>query len=245
MRRKQTAAFLAIIMLSSVLFLSQTRPQSPVGTTNPEEATGGAPIAVDTDEDLIPDVHESAFSEPLHIATLEDDFIVMGLDPLDSTDNLSDYDRDGASALQEFCWPYSLESCFTTRLSLTGKSPEETESGFREYLDPRRSDTDGDGLPDGFEISMCTDGGAGYIDQASTAWVCLHFDPLDPRDAIEDPDQCLGLLEWGCGDGYDFDRDGILEPGSVSRALKNTGMLSPTIGSMRGTDFGVRVRYRG
>ena len=52
MRRKQTAAFLAIIMLSSVLFLSQTRPQSPVGTTNPEEATGGAPIAVDTDEDL-------------------------------------------------------------------------------------------------------------------------------------------------------------------------------------------------
>ena len=105
---------------------------------------------------------------------------MSGLDPLDSTDNLSDYDRDGASALQEFCWPYSLESCFTTRLSLTGKSPEETESGFREYLDPRRSDTDGDGLPDGFEISMCTDGGAGYIDQASTAWVCLHFDPLDP-----------------------------------------------------------------
>ena len=45
-------------MLSSVLFLSQTRPQSPVGTTNPEEAIGGAPIAVDTDEDLIPDVHE-------------------------------------------------------------------------------------------------------------------------------------------------------------------------------------------
>lgn len=213
MRRKQTAAFLAIIMLSSVLFLSQTRPQSPVGTTNPEEAIGGAPIAVDTDEDLIPDVHESAFSEPLRIATLEGDFTVTGLDPLDSTDNLSDYDRDGASALQEFCWPYSLESCFTTRLSLTGKSPEETESGFREYLDPRRSDTDGDGLPDGFEISMCTDGGAGYIDQASTAWVCLHFDPLDPRDAIEDPDQCLGLLEWGCGDGYDFDRDGILEPG--------------------------------
>ena len=38
-------------------------------------------------------------------------------------------------------------------------------------------DTDGDGLPDGFEISMCTDGGAGYIDQASTAWVS-HFDPL-------------------------------------------------------------------
>ena len=58
-------------MLSSVLFLSQTRPQSPVGTTNPEEAIGGAPIAVDTDEDQIPDVHESAFSEPLRIATLE------------------------------------------------------------------------------------------------------------------------------------------------------------------------------
>ena len=213
MRRKQTAAFLAIIMLSSVLFLSQTRPQSPVGTVNPEEATGGAPVAVDTDEDQIPDVHESAFSSAIGIPTIEEEFIVLGLDPLDSTDNLSDHDRDGATALQEFCWPYSLEACFSTRLSLTGKSPEETDSGFREYLDPRKSDTDGDGLPDGYEISMCTDGGAGYIDQASTAWVCLYFDPLDPRDAIEDPDQCIGLLDWGCGDGYDFDRDGVLEPG--------------------------------
>ena len=136
-----------------------------------------------------------------------------GLDPLDSTDNTSDADRDGATALQEFCWPYSLESCFSTRLSLTGKSPDETESGFREYLDPRKADTDGDGLPDGFEISMCTDGGAGYIDQSSTAWTCLYFDPLDPRDSIEDPDQCFGLLEWGCGDGFDFDRDGDVEPG--------------------------------
>ena len=109
-------------MLSSVLFLSQTRPQSPVGTTNPEEAIGGAPIAVDTDEDLIPDVHESAFSEPLRIATLEGDFTVTGLDPLDSTDNLSDYDRDGASALQEFCWPYSLE-LFYYQIILNRKIP--------------------------------------------------------------------------------------------------------------------------
>ena len=60
---------------------------------------------------------------------------------------------------------------------------------------------------------MCTDGGAGYIDQSSTAWTCLYFDPLDPRDLIEDPDQCFGLLEWGCGDGFDFDRDGDVEPG--------------------------------
>ena len=213
MRRKQTAAFLAIIMLSSVLFLSQTRPQSPVGSTDPDDATGGAPVAVDTDEDQIPDVHESAFAEPLTIFDPLGDVTVQGLDPLDSTDNTSDADRDGATALQEFCWPYSLESCFSTRLSLTGKSPEETESGFREYLDPRKADTDGDGLPDGFEISMCTDGGAGYIDQSSTAWTCLYFDPLDPRDSIEDPDQCFGLLEWGCGDGFDFDRDGEVEPG--------------------------------
>ena len=213
MRRKQTAAFIAVIMLSSVLFLSQTRPQSPVGSTNPDEATGGAPIAVDTDEDQIPDVHESAFSDPLSIFSVDGEFEVSGLNPLDSTDNTSDLDRDGVTALEEFCWPYSLDSCFTTRLSLTGKSPDQTESGFREYLDPRKSDTDGDGIPDGYEISMCTDGGAGYIDQASTAWVCLYFDPLDPRDLFEDPDQCPGILEWGCGDGFDFDRDGILEPG--------------------------------
>ena len=79
----------------------------------------GAPIAVDTDEDQIPDVHESAFAEPLAIFDPLGDVTVLGLDPLDSTDNTSDADRDGATALQEFCWPYSLESCFSTRLSLT------------------------------------------------------------------------------------------------------------------------------
>ena len=87
MRRKQTAAFLAIIMLSSVLFLSQTRPQSPVGSTDPEDATGGAPLAVDTDEDQIPDVHESAFAESLVIFDPQGDVTVQGLNPLDSTDN--------------------------------------------------------------------------------------------------------------------------------------------------------------
>ena len=89
---------------------------------------------------------------------------------------------------------------------------------------------------------MCTDGGAGYIDQASTAWVCLYFDPLDPRDAIEDPDQCIGLLDWGCGDGYDFDRDGVLEPGERFTSSEESGTRNQVAGSTRGTGYGVEVQ---
>ena len=57
------------------------------------------------------------------------------------TDNMSDHDRDGAVALLEYCWPYTLDKCFTDRLSLTGKPPELTQSGNREYLDPTKADT--------------------------------------------------------------------------------------------------------
>ena len=212
MRRKQTAFLVTLLILSSLVFVSQTRPQAPVSSVDPPDVPGSGPMAVDQDEDLIPDIHEVIFSESRHIDTPFGVVVVEGLDPMNGSDNITDFDRDGASALMEYCWPWTLETCFTERLSLTGKSPDETESGFREYLDPRESDTDGDGLPDGFEIYMCTEGGAGYQNPATSEWTCLYFDPLDDSDAIEDADLCIEQAsEWGCGDGFDVNRDGEID----------------------------------
>ncbi len=212
MRRKQTAFLVTLLILSSLVFVSQTRPQAPVSSVDPPDVPGSGPTAVDQDEDLIPDIHEVIFSESRHIDTPFGVVVVEGLDPMNGSDNITDFDRDGASALMEYCWPWTLESCFTERLSLTGKSPKETESGFREYLDPRESDTDGDGLPDGYEIYMCTEGGAGYQNPATSEWTCLYFDPLDDSDAIEDADLCIEQAsEWGCGDGFDVNRDGEID----------------------------------
>ena len=209
MRRKQTAAFIVLLLLSSLAFVSQTRPQSPVDSTNPTDAQGGAPPATDADEDRIPDQYEAIYGEDIVIDTPEGGFVVLGLDMNNGTDNMSDHDRDGAVALLEYCWPYTLDKCFTDRLSLTGKPPELTESGNREYLDTTSSDTDGDGLPDGYEIHMCTEGGLGYLN-ATNAWTCLWFDPLDPSDSTEDIDRCEDF-SFGCGDGFDVNRDGHID----------------------------------
>ena len=212
MRRKQTAFFVTLLILSSLVFVSQTRPQAPVSSVDPPDLPGSGPMAVDQDEDLIPDIHEVIFGEARNIDTPFGVIVVNGLDPMNGSDNVTDFDRDGASALLEYCWPWTLDTCFTERLSLTGKSPDETDSGFREYLDPRESDTDGDGLPDGYEIYMCTEGGAGYQNQATSEWHCLYFDPLDDSDALEDADLCIEQAsEWGCGDGFDVNRDGEID----------------------------------
>ena len=214
MRRKQTAFLVTLLIMSSLIFVSQTRPQAPVSSIDPGDTTGEGPMAVDQDEDMIPDIHEVIFGESRNIETPFGVIVIDGLDPMNGSDNVTDFDRDGASALMEYCWPWTLDTCFTERLSLTGKSPEDTDSGYREYLDPRKSDTDGDGLPDGFEIYMCTEGGAGYQNQATSEWNCLYFDPLDDSDLTEDADLCVEQAsQWGCGDGFDVNRDGEIDIG--------------------------------
>ena len=40
MRRKQTALLVSLLIFSSLAFVSQTRPQSPVSSTDPNEAEG-------------------------------------------------------------------------------------------------------------------------------------------------------------------------------------------------------------
>ena len=210
MRRKQTALLITLLLLSSLAFVSQTRPQSSVSSTDPITADRGGPPVTDEDGDRIPDLHESIFGDVRLIESSTGVVSVSGLDPMNATDNMSDHDNDGASALMEFCWPYTLDTCFD-RLSLTGKPPQFTESGLREYLDPRVADTDGDGLPDGYEIYMCTEGGLGY-QNATNSWQCLWFDPLDPSDSIEDIDKCEDF-SFGCGDGFDVNRDGYIDVG--------------------------------
>ena len=182
-RRKQTALIISILMISSLVFISQTRPQSPVSSTNPILAEGNESPVTDQDGDSIPDLYEVIFGDTLVQEINSQKISVDGLDPSDSTDNASDNDRDGLTSLQEYCWPYTIEICFDERNTLTGKSPEESTSGLREYLDPRKSDTDGDGLPDGYEVYMCTTGGMysnNPIDPFSQKkfWECQYFDPL-------------------------------------------------------------------
>jgi len=210
MRRKQTALLMTVLILSSLAFVSQTRPQAPVENTNPSEAAGGGPPVTDEDGDRIPDFHEAVlFGEDIILDTGSEILRISGLDSKNGTDNMSDHDNDGASALLEYCWPYTLDKCFTDRIALTGKPGELSESGIREWLDPRVADTDGDGLPDGYEIYMCTEGGLGYLNTTS-AWTCLWFDPLDPSDMWEDIDRCVDFT-FGCGDGFDVDRNGVID----------------------------------
>ncbi|MFQ3344067.1 MAG: hypothetical protein ACKVI6_03200 [Candidatus Poseidoniales archaeon] len=216
MRRKQISALLlSFLILSSLAFVSQTRPQSSVSSINPNDAEGGEPPITDQDGDMIPDMHEFIFGEDIYLELNNFNMIIKGLDSYNATDNVTDHDNDGATALMEYCWPFTLDTCLDSekRNTLTGKSPDDTKSGLREYLDPRVADTDGDGLPDGYEIYMCTSGGVGSMNPLTNTWDCLYFDPLDNRDFSDDFDRCDKDFSWGCGDGFDFNKDGVIDIG--------------------------------
>ena len=89
MRRKQTAFLVTLLILSSLVFVSQTRPQAPVSSVDPPDVPGSGPMAVDQDEDLIPDIHEVIFSESRHIDTPFGVVVVEGLDPMNGSDTVS------------------------------------------------------------------------------------------------------------------------------------------------------------
>ena len=208
MRNKQTVLIITILLFSSLGLLSQTRPQSQVSTIHPDDADGGGPPVTDRDKDGIPDLHEELF-QPVRNITFEGGVHqVKGLDPSNGSDNVSDHDRDGLTAMQEYCWPYDLARCYGERQTLTGKPSELTESGLREFLDPREADTDGDGLPDGYEYHMCVEQGLGHLNE-TFAWQCDLFDPLSAGDGSADIDRCPDY-SLGCGDGFDVDRDGVI-----------------------------------
>ena len=56
--------------------------------------------------------------------------------------------------------------------------------------------------------STCT--GGDLDTNATNAWTCLWFDPLDPSDRVEDIDRCDDF-SFGCGDGFDVNRDGDID----------------------------------
>ena len=210
MRRKQTALLITLLLIGSMVFVSQVRPNSPVQSIHPGDTTGEGPPITDRDKDGMPDLHEEAFSESIFLDLGDRSRTVPGLDADNGTDNQSDHDFDGLTALMEYCWPYDMDSCFTNnRTGLPGKPPEVSETGVRWYLDPRSGDTDGDGLPDGYEVAMCMSQ-TGYIN-SSNVWNCMAFDPLNSSDGQIDSDRCRDLT-LGCGDGFDVDRDGTIEP---------------------------------
>jgi len=129
--------------------------------------------------------HFRGFSETLfevlfgagHPEFVFEEFLLYGLDPNDPTDANADPDGDGLTNLQEY---------------LAGTNPH-------------NPDTDGDGIPDGWEVRH-------------------GLNPLDPRDGSQDPDHdgLTNLQEFQAGtDPFNADSDGDGLPDGVE--VQETG----------------------
>ncbi len=209
MRRKQTTLIVTSIMIFLLLTVSQLPAIQSVENVHPEDANQGPPPVTDTDRDGIPDVWEQQFSQSWEAISVDGRIkFIPGMDYTNGSDGEYDpdgvslidldMDNDGLQNVEEYCWPYLVVDCFTNRTGLTGEDPLDSDGGFRLYLDPTHSDTDGDGMPDGYEVMMCMEN-AGTVSEGR--WSCPLFDPLNGSDGAEDYDE----------DGFDIDRDGTIE----------------------------------
>ena len=197
MRRSLTTLLTTLAVIASLLFMSQFPAISSVSSVDPRITEGEKPPSTDTDGDKIPDVHENLFESWMNWTAIDGrDIYMPGMDKEDASDAYLDNDRDGLNATEEYCWPYPA-NCTASGFprGLTGSVDG---AGERTYLDPRMSDTDGDGMPDGYEVYMCHR--TGGFDIFTLRYVCPAFDPLNASDMTDDPDE----------DGFDVNRDGVL-----------------------------------
>ena len=193
--------------------MSQFPAVSPVSNIHPDDTEGAKPPETDTDKDGIPDVHENLFEEWMNWSTTDGrDVIIPGMDKDNASDALVDFDKDGLNATEEYCWPYPA-NCTEPGFArgLTGMIDED---GDRQYLDPRVSDTDGDGMPDGFEAYMCAR--IGGFDYSTLRFDCFRFDPLNSSDLTDDPDE----------DGFDVNKDCLLYTSPSPRDQRGSRMPS-------------------
>ena len=197
MRRSQSTLLTTLAVVISLLFMSQFPVISPVSNVHPDDTSQERPPTTDSDGDGIPDVHENLFAQWVNGTSVDGrGYAMKGLDKDDASDALLDNDKDGLNATEEYCWPYPAEC--TDPGFLRGLTGEVDGEGIRSYLDPRKSDTDGDGMPDGYEAYMCLR--MGGFDSFAQKYVCDDFDPLNNSDAMKDIDD----------DGFDVNRDGIM-----------------------------------
>ena len=142
--------------------------------------------SLDTDNDGMPDSWELEYSgEPKVTSPDGRTSKLVGLD-YNLVDSNEDPDHDGLTNLQEFCWPSSIEVCNIETVLARGMT-----------LNPQNSDSDGDGIPDGIEIILCTRQMANGTRGDDN--LCIDFSPLIASDT--DVDQ----------DGVDTNANGRLE----------------------------------
>jgi len=142
--------------------------------------------SLDTDNDGMPDSWELEYSgEPTVTSPDGRTSKLVGLD-YNLIDSNEDPDHDGLTNLQEFCWPSSIEVCNIETVLARGMT-----------LNPQNSDSDGDGIPDGIEIILCTRQMANGTRGDDN--LCIDFSPLIASDT--DVDQ----------DGVDTNANGRLE----------------------------------
>ncbi len=208
LRRSQSTLLLTILVVAGLFFVSQLPAISNVGTTDPNSTTGdNPPPNSDRDGDKIPDIYEDLYSGWVNFTTSDNRPVFMkGLNKSVAEDAFIDIDLDGLNATEEYCWPYPA-NC-TDPSFPKGRTGIVNESGERWYLDPRIADTDGDGLPDGFEAHMCEK--LGGFNQLDYIFECENFNPLNASDSNYDPDE----------DGFDVNRDGYMTESELLTAYE-------------------------
>ena len=112
------------------------------------------------------------------------------LDPNRAEDANWDADGDGLQNLCEYRWTQVKQQA-VAGLLLESHGENSTDAELWSDSDPNNIDSDGDSLPDGWEAAY------------SCSWDSsrVGINPLNGSDALKNPD----------GDGFDIDRDGIIQ----------------------------------